>query len=272
MIDIQKYIKTMEDFGILVFQVFNNDFTNEEKSVLANKALETYYEIRPNEYPYNELADFFVQEISKQPTVEFQNYKIDRMLLEYISSFAVFVLDEFCEDIDRPCWAEVCNDIQKFFVTLSEVLVAAGRSDKLDQVPHVSYMKSMLDELNIQTDAQRSDSKAEIYTPALDFLFQQNNDLKKRFVLFCSTSERNGAKLDATNVVLLLKMILKHNLVDKLKSNRFNLKQLWSELRQLKLIRDGIEDNNLDKARRNPKPPATEVVESWNRFLTSEAK
>lgn len=114
-------------------------------------------------------------------------------------------------------------------------------------------------------------NKAEICTPALDFLFRQKSILKERFISFC-TLERGGTKLDATNVVLLLKMILKHDLVGKLKSNRFSLKQLWSELRQLKLIRDGIEDNNLDKARRNPKPPATEVVESWNRFLTSEAK
>lgn len=115
-------------------------------------------------------------------------------------------------------------------------------------------------------------NKAQISAPVLDFLFRQKGDMKKRFIAFCSVSERGGTELDATNVVLLLKMVVANDLKGKLKTNGIKLKSLWGELRDLKLIRDNALDNTLNKACQNNTLPKPEIIQNWNKFIKSEAK
>ena len=114
-------------------------------------------------------------------------------------------------------------------------------------------------------------NKAKICSPVINFLFKEKSVLKEQFISFC-TSERGGTELDATNVVLLLKMVVANDLKGKLKTNGIKLKSLWGELRDLKLIRDNALNNTLNKACQNNTLPKPEIIQNWNKFIKSEAK
>ena len=144
----KKYIHEMKTLGLCVFSIYNNDFSYEERHRLIKKTLGAYKESGLGLFPYNELADYFSEEISRYDS-GLQTYKIDNWLVDLCTNFAVFILDEFREDIEHPAWNEVCENVQNIFVVFSEVIQAAGRADKIEQVPHVSYMKTMAEELDI---------------------------------------------------------------------------------------------------------------------------
>ncbi len=139
----------MKVLGQCVFQIFNNDFSHEERHRMIKGTLEAYKESKLDAFPYDELADFFIHEIESCKSIGTQEYKIDRMLVEFSVSFSAFILAEFREDIEHPAWDEICKRVQMFFIVFSEALVAAGRADKVGQVPNVSYMKTMQEELKI---------------------------------------------------------------------------------------------------------------------------
>lgn len=173
MIDIQKYIQNMEVLGQCVFQIYNNDFSYKERHCMIKKTLEAYKESRLDLFPYDELADYFSQEICKY-NGGLQNYTIDRLLVRFGCYFLVFILDEFREDIEHPTWDDVCQKVQMFFIVFAEVLRAAGRTDKIEQVPNVSYMKTMLEELEIQPD---NEAKQQQYSKELVDLFHRHREL-----------------------------------------------------------------------------------------------
>ena len=147
----------MEVLGQCVFKIYNNDFSYKERHCMIKKTLEAYKESRLDTFPYDELADFFSQEIGKH-SAGLQDYKIDRMLVRFGCSFSVFILDEFRGDIEHPAWDDACKKVQMFFIVFSEVLMAAGRTDKIEQVPNVSYMPTMLEELKINSQAEEQQS------------------------------------------------------------------------------------------------------------------
>lgn len=153
MTDIKKYIQNMEVLGKCIFQIYNNDFSYEERHCMIKKTLEAYKESRLDLFPYDELADYFSQEICKY-NGGLQDYTIDRLLVRFGCSFSVFILDEFREDIEHSAWDDVCKMVQMFFVVFAEVLRAVGRTDKIEQVPNVSYMKTMMEELKIEKAPQ----------------------------------------------------------------------------------------------------------------------
>ena len=112
-----------------------------------------------------------------------------------------------------------------------------------------------------------NETDTEIKTPALDFLFRNaEKGAREKFVKFFSLPVRDNVELGATNVVLVLKMILRNDLKQSLTANKIQLKELWSELRQLNLVRKKISDNTLNKARRNPASPKPEILSLWNSF------
>lgn len=140
---------------------------------MIKKTLEAYKESRLDLFPYDELADYFSQEICKY-NGGLQNYTIDRLLVRFGCYFLVFILDEFREDIEHPTWDDVCQKVQMFFIVFAEVLRAAGRTDKIEQVPNVSYMKTMLEELEIQPD---NEAKQQQYSKELVDLFHGHREL-----------------------------------------------------------------------------------------------
>lgn len=148
MVNIQKYVQNTECLAQCVFKIYNSDFSYEERHSMIKKTLEAYKESRLDAFPYDELADFFSQEIIKYDA-GLRDYKIDRWLVRLGTNFSVFILDEFREDIEHPAWDDACKSVQMFFIVFSEVLRAAGRADKIEQVPHVSYMKTMVEELGL---------------------------------------------------------------------------------------------------------------------------
>ena len=110
------------------------------------------------------------------------------------------------------------------------------------------------------------------HTPALDFIFHSQDNLRNRFIDFFKTKHGN-LKFTATDVVQILFLALGgRDRFDALEKNELSAKYLWSDLRREgviggNIVRD-VSDRTLNGAAQvgaNPKP---EVNTAWYNFNT----
>lgn len=142
------YINKLEKLSVCIFQTYNLELEYNEEMRMAKIALNAFKEEQLEKFPYDSIADYFSEEVMKY-TGRMQDYTIERLLVKLNVQFAVFHLAEFKDNIENPIWERACDRVQSLFVTFAEVLRAAGKNDKIAQVPHVSYMKTMIEELGL---------------------------------------------------------------------------------------------------------------------------
>lgn len=139
----------------------------------------------------------------------------------------------------------------------------AGVHDKALEDATRAY-KILLDITEPKTMKTRS------HTPALDFIFHSQDNLRNRFIDFFKTKHGN-LKFTATDVVQILFLALGgRDRFDALGKNELSAKYLWRDLRQEgviggNIVRD-VSDRTLNGAAQAGANPKPEVNTAWDNF------